>query len=375
MAVKNSIKTLALFLVSMILGILACEGIIRLVVPQRLDANVAVYEPDDDLVFRLKKNFRGVHSDFEFEYLIETNSIGLRDTEIGPKSPGIIRFVGLGDSFSYANGVQLHDTYFKRLEASLRNRGADVQVINCAVPGNSLLQEIRYLKRDGIRLEPDAVLVGFYVGNDFFDSSELYHKDGTPGMFVSDGWLVGTREIDREKNWVRRVTAPVRRFAQTRMHSYIFFRNRFSELLSRVGLRSPVPPPEFCRREFSPMMQRGWEYTQELFLDLSVYAQAHNIRLHVILLPTIYQVYPQVWEQYVRTNGINPDEYDLDKPQTMLRTFLEQNNINCIDVLPAMRRNAAAGGQLFFPVDSHFSPDGHRVVADSLSSYLMSRGG
>ncbi len=99
---KNFTKTLALLLFSIVLAIVFAEILVRIVAPQRLDSLRGIFEADDDLVFKLKKNLSGTYSQFEFEVHETTNSLGLRDHEISPKPAGGYRIMGLGDSFSYA---------------------------------------------------------------------------------------------------------------------------------------------------------------------------------------------------------------------------------------------------------------------------------
>lgn len=142
-------------LVSTIIGLILLELLVRVVAPQRLDSMYPVFEADKDLVFKLKKNLRMTYSQYEFAVEVTTNSIGLRDREVAPKHPGVYRILGLGDSFSYANGVNLEDTYFKELENCLSvSTGRQIEVINCAVPAYSLLQEIQFLKKYGMTLDP-----------------------------------------------------------------------------------------------------------------------------------------------------------------------------------------------------------------------------
>lgn len=133
---KSFLKNLSLVVVSIIVGILIAEFVIRLVAPQRPDSVRPLYEPDDTLVFKLRKNLAIIYSQFEFVVAESTNSIGLRDREVGPKRPGSCRILGLGDSDSYANGVNLSETYWKQLENCLNgSSGRLTDVINGAVPG------------------------------------------------------------------------------------------------------------------------------------------------------------------------------------------------------------------------------------------------
>ena len=119
-------------------------------------------------------------------------------------------------------------------------------------------------------------------------------------------------------------------------------------------------------------MQKGWQLVQGLLLDLAAFIKQQDMRLTIVALPTQYQVHEELWTHYFSTFGINPDLYDLNKPQKMLKDFCEQNQIEYIDVLPAMR-SAGSQRQLFYPIASYMSPEGHRVVADEVCKYLVGR--
>ena len=139
-------RTAGLFLVSLSVALLLAEVIVRVVAPQRLESYRPIYESDSLLVYRLKRNYDAVYQQPEFEIREMTNELGLREGVIPPKDPAVIRILGLGDSFSYSNSVNLQETFFKQVERRLNASGGPrVEVINAAVPAYSSIQELRYL--------------------------------------------------------------------------------------------------------------------------------------------------------------------------------------------------------------------------------------
>jgi hypothetical protein len=371
--VKRFAGTLALVAGGVAFAALVGEGGIRVVAPQRLDSYRPIYDSDPDLVYRLKKNYRATYTQPEFEIHEETNSIGMRDHEVGPKSSTTLRILGLGDSFSYSNSVELDSTYFKRIEASLREV-RPTEVINAAVPAYSTIQELRLFQKAGVPLAPDVVLLGFYVGNDFQDSRELFDSTGAPTVDVVDGTLKANARFqgamyDKQERSLRTATMALRSFFASHSALYVFLRERFSESLWRLGLRNNPPPPEFCAKVLSPDMQKGWELEQQLLTEFSELTKQHNARLIVLVLPTQYQVHRELWEHHFTTFGLDPQKYDLEKPQQMLKEFCLRKKIEMIDVLPDMR---VAGRQtsLFYPIASYMNPAGHRLVGDIVARYL-----
>lgn len=371
---RKLLSTILLLLLSTVASLLLGEAMVRMVAPQRLQNTPAMFTSDDFLVFKLQPHYEGTYTTYEFETPISTNSIGLRDNEIGPKQENGVRIVGLGDSFSFANGVTLDQTYFKRVESRLSSAyGRPVELINCAVPSYSPLQSFRMLQKYGMAFDPDIVVMGFFVGNDFVESMDLFDAEGKPLLTASNGNLVSVKASDREneRGIIRPLTTTVRAHLASHSHLYVFLRDRMSNMLSKAGLRPFNLPPEFCAKEYSPRMVQGWAITSSILRDLSEYVRGHNKRLVVVVLPAIYQVYTKSWDEYINALKLNPDLYDLDKPQKLLAEFCRDERIEMVDVLPALRSNSTKA-QLFFPVDGHPTKEGHEIISEVLAGYLLS---
>jgi hypothetical protein len=116
-------------------------------------------------------------------------------------------------------------------------------------------------------------------------------------------------------------------------------------------------------------MQEGWGVTQGVLREMAAFCASRNIRLVVVALPTQYQVHEDLWTHHVTTFNLNPADYDLEKPQALLKEFCANNGIEEIDVLPAMRL-AAPTERLFYPIASYMTPAGHALVAQLVSEYL-----
>lgn len=371
---KNLFRSFLLGIFGVTLAFVLGELSVRVVAPQRLDNNLQLFKPHDYLIFTMEENYRGVYSCYEFEVPIVTNSSGFRDKEIEPKSSQTFRIVGLGDSFTFANGVTLEETYLKQLEQRMPEfNGKTIEVINCGVPAYTLLQEYRLLRTIEAQMQPDIVLVGFFVGNDLTDSGDMIDSTGKPNVRIDkDGTLRTVRGNDDERTIVRGWTSRLRDFFKMRSHLYIFLRNRSSEMLSKLGLRPLNMPPDFCEKEYSDLMNQRWNFTQSILRDLIALTKQHNQRLIFVLLPTIYQAYRTSWDQYIAALHLEPSRYDLDKPQKLLADFLTIHNVEFVDVLPLMRAKAQEE-RLYYPVDSHLSPEGHALVADALYKYLQKK--
>lgn len=366
---------LGLFLGATAVALLMAEGLVRIIAPQRLEAHRPIYESDPGLVYRLKRNYEAVHHQPEFTIHERTNDLGLRNGPVGPRRPGVRRILGLGDSFSYSNSVELHETFFKQLETMADAAGGEeVEVINAAVPAYSTIQEYRYLRDEGLALVPDAVLLGFYVGNDFQDSYELFDSLGRPTVDVVEGELRANERFpgaryERQERTLRTATLTLRSALASNSALYVFLRERFSEALWRFGLRNNPPPPDFCAKVPSPAMQAGWALTRSILDSMHTLCAERGVDLIIVLLPTQYQVHEELWVHHFTTFGLDPSAYDLDLPQRLMREFCEDRGITCIDVLPVMRAEAHKG-LLFYPIASYMTPAGHRLVAGAVHERL-----
>lgn len=93
-----------------------------------------------------------------------TNSFGMRDREYTlEKPPGTLRIALLGPSHVMGNGVADDETFDNVLEQSINAAGgAPVEVLNFAVEGYSLPQEVAMLEQRALGFDPDIVILTIF---------------------------------------------------------------------------------------------------------------------------------------------------------------------------------------------------------------------
>lgn len=85
------------------------------------------------------------------------------------KVPGTSRVLAVGDSFTF-DRFPMSRHWTTLVTRDLEERaGVPVEVIRFGVPGAGPQLELRLFEIEGARLAPDVVVLGFFVGNDFFD--------------------------------------------------------------------------------------------------------------------------------------------------------------------------------------------------------------
>jgi len=110
----------------------------------------------------------------EFETSVETNSLGLRGPELGPRAPGELRVLVLGDSVVAGFEVAEVDTFVALIERQLAGRlDVPVRVINAGVRGYGTDQSYLWFREHGRAVGADLV-VEVFSANDFEDNVTLH---------------------------------------------------------------------------------------------------------------------------------------------------------------------------------------------------------
>ncbi len=125
---------------------------------QLFDSFMGMHESDPELFWRLKPNYSST--------LVAVNSQGFSGPDFGPKQPGELRLLFLGDSTPLGIGLaDWRQSFVFQLEKLLRDSLPEVQVrvINAATAGYSSWQCRRLLELRGDELQPDIVVC--YFGN------------------------------------------------------------------------------------------------------------------------------------------------------------------------------------------------------------------
>lgn len=97
-----------------------------------------------------------------------SNSYGFREREFGEhKEPGTFRVAVIGDSFAYGNGLATERRFSNLMQQALPKT---IEVLNFGVPGDNTPEHATLVEQRILRLEPDFVLVQWFV-NDVEGSS------------------------------------------------------------------------------------------------------------------------------------------------------------------------------------------------------------
>jgi hypothetical protein len=130
---------------------------------------------------RMKANLHATRIAPEFRFDINTNSLGMRDSEpVKPVTGGVV-FVG--DSFTEGYGVQDNEAFPALIRAGLQNRGVSLPVLNTGMGNNGNGRWVKFFDHDAAKLRPRLVVFQV-MANDFDDNlnEHLFQLDGNGAL-------------------------------------------------------------------------------------------------------------------------------------------------------------------------------------------------
>lgn len=135
----------------------------------------------EGLIFEPNSHAR--YQTVEFDYVANINSIGLRDKEITIEKGNRYRILCFGDSFTFGWGVDIENSWPKKLEQFLHEKGFNnIEVINCGRGGQYTTTYKKYMSKTVPLLKPDLVLVGVLQADDL---AQLYINNPKIGFLAS----------------------------------------------------------------------------------------------------------------------------------------------------------------------------------------------
>jgi hypothetical protein len=143
------------------------------------------YRYGDYTLRGIRPNAQFRHTSVDGSWEFTTNSKGLRASrDFGyEKAAGTLRVLALGDSHTQGYEVAQGATFAAVLERYLNFHGQKSEVLNAGVSGYSTAEAAAYLEAEGIKYQPDVVVLGFFA-NDYEDNLKA-------GLFgLEDGKLV-----------------------------------------------------------------------------------------------------------------------------------------------------------------------------------------
>jgi len=317
---------------------------------------------------RLKRNV-SMHVDYPgvSSYDVYTGDEGFRTLNIDETKRKIFT---IGDSLTFGYWVNEEESWPALVNARLQSKNPQIQVANLATPGHSTFDQFAILKEMVPKYRPDWVVVGFSVGNDYYDN----YKDRELGIKLGIDVSSAESVTAKDNSFLQRI------FDSQYQSSFREWIKLRSYLFNFVWLR--LTPTGVAQNYWTfsyphnPKFLKGVELTRLAFQRLNKFLKSYDCRLLVVILPTKEQIdFERYEEDYAKRRwrasliGYHfPPREELPFYSRLLSEILDEQGTPHIDLHDAFL--ARKSEKLFFPNDFHPSRAGYRLIADAVGDYF-----
>ena len=264
--------------------------------------------------------------------ILNTNSKGLRGKKDFPyiKNKERLRILILGDSFTFGDDVSDDETYPHYLQKML----PDAEVINMGVHGYGHDQMLILFKEEGVKYQPDIVILGFLA----LDMSRnlLEFRDFAKPRFAL------------EKGELKLTGVPVPRPEDILQWDWL--RPRMIDLFSVIRHR--------VEKLLGIQKREMEEITTAILMELIRSADSIHAIPILAYLPRASEI---------------AKEIAVTQEETYLFSICQQNEkVKCFSTRPHFAEKIAKGET--FKSSGHWEPAGHLTVAEAMKDYLVDQG-
>ena len=275
----------------------------------------------------------------ELAHRISINSLGFRGEQVTlEKAPEKFRILCLGDSFTFGSFVNDEDTFPHLLGETFLRQGMSVEVINGGVGGTTIIDQAYFLRK-GLVMKPDLVLLTFSE-NDVDDLNK------TVPFYVT---------MAANRKWKSGVMGPFYQAVRdTALFNFLLLaKARYVDLMTPRAIVSVSP-------EALAESDQLWDRYEAEFGRIAEFLRSQSIGLVFAVFPSDHRI----------GRPLEPGNR-LERA----RKIAERYSVPVIDLLTPLQGSRLPAKELYLlPYDGHPSRRGYGIVADAMSSYLISHG-
>jgi hypothetical protein len=358
-------KKLLLVLGGVFFAFLIGEVAARIILPLLPDPPNTPFIGDDACMYRLRPSAPGQYPEDHDDHV---NEYGFRDRGYPLKKPaGSYRVLGLGDSFVYG-AVSTRDNFLRVAERSLDD-GTDILLMG--VPGWSTENELDLLESFGLDLEPDLVIVNFFVGNDV-TGIPVRGRVIRGNVYPTTSPLPVRNLLRRSQLFVMFESLVLRGMMkqlkgdETPVHTGESESVQVSELYLKIV---PHSLPVFSK-EPDKRTAGLWVEAEGYLEKIDETCRAAGVHWMLVVIPDEMQVDPAVRSQVLERLDLAATDYDFDAPQQRLDDWARNHNVPLLDLLPVMRAEHSPNARLYVPNDTHWNERGNLIAGQAVAEAI-----
>jgi arylsulfatase A len=300
---------------------------------------------DDVLGWRLRPRasdtYRGI--------VYAVNSKGVRGPELPyeRRDASAKRILYLGDSVTAGFGLPVEQSYPYMVEAIAERRGLSIETVNAGVDGYSPWQYALSLQREGIRYQPDLVVIGFVL-NDVTEKFSLVRFGGSGAgvqlgisYYSFDDWL---RHHSGLYVWLDKL--------RTRLHGG-------RDMQAHAVHQEKLNVRDLVKKADSERVRHAWEVTLDEMNGIVESCRSRQLPLAIVIFPYKFQF---------------SDPETQGGPQATLAEFAQERGIPCLDLFPLLQAHVESehlSVETLFLDNVHPSAEGSAVVSRFIADFLL----
>lgn len=306
---------------------------------QHLGVQMGEYVPGAEYKTIFDSNDRGYFDPADNGVLNKINSLGMRGPEIDEnKTTGTYRILALGDSFTFGIGVRDEDTFVRRIEKQLNAQATSAptryEVLNAGVEGYNTRDEVITLEHRWLKLQPDVVLITFYL-NDAYADFTFLNRGEAQGVGAEKPLNLAqysyVYDYAQHALHVRRESQRIKAFYQRQFFS------KADQFLDNPGSTNV-----------------DWTHSRRALERAVQLSRQHNFRLALVIFPELY--------------SLNAD-YPFTAIHRHVQQTCQQLGISTYDLLDAFKGHRDKDLWVH-PADHHPNEIAHEIAARAILAFL-----
>ncbi|MCZ6643032.1 MAG: GDSL-type esterase/lipase family protein [Gammaproteobacteria bacterium] len=255
------------------------------------------------------------------------------------------RIVAVGDSFTFGIGVELEKTYVKQLESTLKK----VEVLNLGVGSYNFWHYLEVLDNRVVGLEPDLVLIGFYLDD--------LSAPTRPANVIAHNPF----EQRIENDFTASALWNLIRNLWTRFEARYRYRRGYEYLVGIEERKNYIggekPDHIFYKLQTGSMNQSLYQAFSAAVDRLAAWSVRENVPVVVVYIPDASEIHEPLRQSVNRT----------------VAAEMARVGIEFIDITPRFELQSNPRLLYLFPLDAHTSNFGHTLIAATLAENAFIR--